>query len=267
MIIKVDDAQHKQLLDEMLEICRMIPNTGRYAVTLGGSFGKGLPDLHSDYDFRIYYDTRVGEEHWNLIMTELNECIKRWDEIGVKIDGIWARNISQINDALYAWLEGKGQPEDYVWCVWGYYILTDISNQLILEDPYGIAEGWKNLLSVYPASLRCHLITKHATSLRYWRNDYHYRSKVARGDTVFLYSITARLVHDIMQILYALNKVYYPGDGMNLVYTNDFTILPEGFSQRIRTILYPSSSTDLFLAQYENLMKLIDDVLNYCDLF
>jgi len=259
--VKINDFQHSLLFDEMLDICRKIPDTGRYAVTLGGSFGKGLSDINSDYDFRIYYDTRVQEEHWNRIMTELDECIQRWDEIGIKIDGIWARNISQTNDALDEWLGGKGQPEVHVWCVWGYHILTDIFNQVILEDPYGVAMVWKERLGVYPASLRNHLIAKHASSLRYWRSDYHYKSKVVREDTVFLASITARLVHDMMQILYALNGAYYPGDGMNLAYAKHFTVLPESFSERINTILYPYSSTGVFLVQYENLIKLIDDIL------
>jgi len=263
--MKIKDVQHSLLLDEMLVICRKIPDTGRYAVTLGGSFGKGLSDIHSDYDFRVYYDTRIREEHWKRIMTELDACIQRWDGLGIKIDGIWARNISQTNDALDAWLGGKGQPEDHVWCVWGYHILTDIFNQFVLEDPYGVAMGWKERLGVYPTSLRSLLIAKHAASLRYWRSDYHYKSKVAREDIVFLASITARLVHDIMQILYALNGVYYPGDGMNLELAKHFTVVPESFSERIHTILYPYSSTGVFLAQYENLMRLIDDILNYCD--
>jgi hypothetical protein len=81
------------------------------------------------------------------------------------------------------------------------------------------------------------------------------------GDKVFLASITARLVHDIMQILFAVNKIYYVGDGSNLRFAEKFPILPHRFSERIESLLYPPPQEPVLLNQYTAMIALIDDVM------
>jgi hypothetical protein len=53
------------------------------------------------------------------------------------------------------------------------YVLTDINNQLVIEDPYQIIANWKARLSVYPSTLKKAILDKNLASLRYWRSDYH----------------------------------------------------------------------------------------------
>jgi len=36
----------------------------------------------------------------------------------------------------------------------------------------------------------------------YWRHDHHYASKVQRQDVVFLAGLSAKLVHDVVQVLF-----------------------------------------------------------------
>ncbi len=113
----------------------------------------------------------------------------------------------------------------------------------------------------YPVALQQVICKKHAGSLRYWRHDYHYRNKVARGDVVFLASITPRLINDIMQVLFAINQTYFVGDGNNLYYCEKFVVLPDAFVARVSEILYPAPHPERFSRQYQQLGELIDAVL------
>jgi hypothetical protein len=146
------------------------------------------------------------------------------------------------------------------WTIWGYHILTDINNQFIIEDPYHIIGAWKAHLSVYPPALKQAVLEKYAASLRYWRSDYHYAHKVEQGDMVFLAGMSTKLVHEMIEILFALNETYFVGDGANLVFVEEFRIVPADFAARVREILYPRTP-DPLRGQYSALTALIDDVL------
>ena len=101
-------------------------------------------------------------------------------------------------------------------------------------------------------------------SLRFWRHDYHYAHKVERGDVVFLAGMAAKLVHEMIQVLFAVNETYYPGDGTNLAFVEKFEIVPQDFAARVRMILYPPAE-DAFAKQCAELMALIDEVLVLAD--
>jgi hypothetical protein len=147
-----------------------------------------------------------------------------------------------------------------VWTVWGYQLLPDLYHQQPLEDPHGIVAGWQARLAVYPAALQKALVDKHLGSLRYWRNDYHYANKTQRQDVVFLAGLSVKLVHDIIQVLFALNETYYVGDGYNLDYLACLPVQPPDLANRLRAILYPLPSAALFAEQRNGLLTLIDEV-------
>lgn len=248
-----------QVIESSLPLIRKMAS-GRYAISIGGSIGKGVLDSKSDVDFRLFCEeTTIFEPDGAKLYHDFEIVMKYWQEKGIHIDGCWVRKISDINLSLNQWIKGDARPEDIEWTIWGYYLLTDIFNQHIIEDPDGVIAGWKQLLAHYPEALKRAVLKKHGGSLRYWRHDYHYRNKVERGDVVFLAGLSARLVHDICQILYALNGTYYSGDGWNLKYVAGFKIKPVNFDNRVRHILYPGDGN--FERQYSILCELIDEVL------
>ena len=230
-----------ELIDDCLPVIRKLKkDAGRYSVTIGGSRGKNLSDGKSDVDFRLYADEFPEGAEWEERIVELRERIEYWETRGRKIDGVWMRKISAIDASLDKWLSGEIVPEPLEWAVWGYYLPTDIYNQQIIEDPDGVAREWKERMTPYPRKLRDAVIKKHLGSLKYWKTDYHYNQKVDRKDVVFLASISARLIHDIMQVLFAVNGVYFPGDGHNISLASNFAIKPDNFVKRVETILYPA---------------------------
>ena len=260
----------QSIFEEFIPICRQIAGDQRYAISVGGSLGKGTWDSRSDIDFRLFTDGEVQRQtHRPELWADCSAAIERWKERGIHIDGVWLRTVGEIDAALDGWLSGEVKPVDLVWTIWGYHILTDINNQFVIEDPYHIIAAWKERLSIYPPALKQAILRKYAASLRYWRSDYHYAHKVERGDVVFLAGMTSKLVHEIIQILFALNETYFAGDGAALGFIEKFKLAPADFSARVRDILYPGSpggSSDAFTGQYAALTRLIDEVLSLADL-
>ena len=81
-----------------------------------------------------------------------------------------------------------------------------------------------------------------------------------RGDEVFLAAVSSRLVHDMIQVLFALNREYYVGDGNNLHYVEQFSTRPRDFTRQVKTILYPPQTEDRLHVQHEAIINLIDDL-------
>lgn len=253
-------SEIKPLIDELTPLCRAL-GEGRYAISIGGSYGKGTFDGDSDLDFRLFCERRVSPpEAYEAAYAELQEAIDRWAAQGLVVDGCWVRTIDEIEAQIRQYEEGTGEPEDIIWTIWGYHVLTDVTNQMVIEDPDDVLSGWQQRLSTLPPKHKAAILEKHMASVRYWRQDYHYRHKVDQGDVVFLAGLASKLVHDLMRILFALNETYYPGDGKNLAFAEAFESVPDDFSARVTEILYPGSAPGAFEAQYEQLMALIDDV-------
>jgi len=189
------------VIDECLPLIKAMAK-GRCAVAIGGSHGKGTFDHRSDVDFRLYCDTTVGAPGASTSTTA-----------GCGQSTRITRNWRPAERA-------PGAPET-VWALWGYVLLTDLTNHMIIDDPHGLVE---------------------------------------RTDVVFLASIAARLVHDMMQVLFAINKTYYVGDGNNLHYVSTFPLQPSEFAERVTAILYPTQAKDVLTTQYEAILGLIDDI-------
>jgi hypothetical protein len=265
-IIKFSPTVH-EIFVEFVPIIQKLAGEQRYAISVGGSLGKGTWDQRSDIDFRLFTDQKVisraeSPESW----AAFDAAVARWKQQGVNIDGIWARTVAEINAGIDAWFGGESRPADRLWTIWGYYLLTDIHNQHVIEDPYDLIGAWKTRLSRYPLALKQSILKKTLNSLRYWRADYHYAHKVERCDEVFLAGMSTKLVHEMIEVLFALNEMYFVGDGSNLTFVEKFQIVPPDFSARVRTILYPQGP-DALVQQYSQLMALIDEVLGLAEGF
>ena len=241
--------------------------TGAYSIALGGSHGRGTADDHSDYDFRFFCEEFAPREVWGPAFGDILRLGGEWRQKGVNVDKdvVWPRLYADVDAQLAQWVAGEGKATPFEWTVWGFQLLPDIYYQKIVEDAGGQVARWQAQLAVYPAALKVALLKKHGSSLRYWRQDTHYYSKVLRGDTVFLASLTARLVHDMLQFLYALNESYYPGDGRNLELARPFRLLPPGFEGRVVEVLCPPPGGNAEETRYRKLMQLIDDTLLLVD--
>lgn len=256
-----EEKLYQEMYHEFLPVFRKLAGTEDYSITLSGSRGKKTADRNSDFDFRIYYEKPANKEEMRQAFEEINCLCEKWKQRNVLVDGIWPRTYAQVEEQLEQWLTGRGQTEPYVWTIWGYHILTDLYNQQIIEDSSGRVARWKERLAVYPEPLKKAILQKHTASLAYWQQDYHYWNKVQSGDVVFLASLTARLIQDMMQVLFALNECYYPGDGWNLKYARQFACIPNNFEERVTDILQIPGTGNALEEQYRKMADLTDEVL------
>ena len=127
----------QSIFEEFIPICKQIAGDQRYAISVGGSLGKGTWDSRSDIDFRLFTDREVPRPKQRPeLWADCTAAIERWKERGIDIDGVWPRTVGEIDAALDGWLGGEIKPVNLVWTIWGYHILTDVNNQFVIEDPY-----------------------------------------------------------------------------------------------------------------------------------
>jgi len=176
------------------------------------------------------------------------------------MNGVWMRRYAAVQRDLDSWLAGIVVPKSFEWTIWGYHLPTDLANQQIIADPHGLLAGWKRQLVQYPEALRASVLRQHMEVLRYWARDYHYESKVARRDIVFLVGLTGKLANAILQTVFAFNRVYFPGDGWNLPMAAELEWLPPDFLERMTAILEPGQEGDTWRRQRTELIGLIADL-------
>ena len=248
----------EELFATMTPVIAELAESGDGAVSLGGSRAKHRSDSQSDYDFRVYADRFKGPElRQTKAWKQFDEVLQGWEAKGLRLDGVWARSYASVQSDLDAWIAGRGATKHYEWTIWGYHLPTDLAHQQIIVDPQGILAGWKAQLATYPEALRDSIITQHLEVLRYWAADYHYASKVTRRDLVFLVGLTGKLVNAINQVVFAINRTYYPGDGWNLAIAKDFARLPPDFIARMTASLEPG---DDWQRQRTELIAVIADL-------
>ena len=259
------DFDIQAVIDDILPVVEPYAK-GRYAVSIGGSTGKKIRADASDLDFRLFADDFHTENRREYVKAVTEKCDWWKKNHEIIIDGVWPRSIPEMEIYIAKWQSGDLQNQDFVWTLHGYFVPSDLYNQYIVKDDYGVLKDWRDRLSVYPAAAKKAILRKHGESLDYWRTDYHYKGKVERSDFIFTGMLTARLTHDIFMILFALNETLYCGDGNNMKMAKNFVILPgspEDFERRVNDILYPGGPENQ-RRQYDELCSLIDDVMALC---
>ena len=254
-------GQEEELIAAMTPLIADLANDGQGAVALAGSRGKGRADAQSDYDFRVYAHSYRGPDIRTTAQWQRFEDARRhWEGRGYRMDGVWMRSYAGVQQDLAAWISGVPVPKSFEWTIWGYHLPTDLANQQVLFDPEGLLAGWKVELACYPEALRDAMLRHYRAILGYWATDYHYQSKVDRLDLVFLVGLSGKLANAILQVVFAFNRVYYPGDGWNLPMAAELERLPPDFVARMTRMLDPGGSDDAWRRQRNDFIAMVDDL-------
>ncbi len=142
------------VIEDFLPTLRAM-GTGRVAITIGGSHGKKTFDQKSDVDFRVFADGKSAGEKWweGPLWDELCKLVEKWKKLGIEVDYCWLRGVEEIEKDLVPLLEGRGKPTPREWSVWGYHLLTDLNNQMVIEDKSDLIGDWQRRLKNYPSAL------------------------------------------------------------------------------------------------------------------
>ena len=131
-----------------------------------------------------------------------------------------------------------------------------------VDDPFGILSAWQQVIDEYPPKMQAAIIEKHLSGARFWPNNFHYSSAVERQDIIYTTGIVQQVVHNLIQVLFAVNKCYFPGDKKLAKALNRLERVPAGFVEHIHELLFPAApATREHLRQQQTaLQQLLKDV-------
>ena len=161
---------------------------------------------------------------------------------GLKVE-VWLRNIETVDEIVDECARGIARREFVTWTVMGFYrhcTLSDLYNMRPLKDPDGILARWKAAVSVYPPKLRTTILETHLQAAQFWPDNFHYRTAVERCDVIYTTGIVQQVVHNLIQVIFALNSTYFPGDKKLALALEHLEVRPPEISQRIEALLSPS---------------------------
>lgn len=225
----MDQALQKKS-DDLVKLIRQT-TTGRCAIALAGAHAKGAADAASDIDFFVYADgAKPYAERLAIIRNAADDGTEPWLDPdfastpwggsmdftyqGTPVE-ITARTVGQtqknVNDAL----NGRFAIIPATWTSNGYYTfiyLCELSFVKPVYDPDGLLEEWQKQTRPYPEKLRESIVETFMGRASTWLYNFHYDSAIRREDLLFCAPIVQHTVLDMVQVIFALNRVYFTGD-------------------------------------------------------
>jgi hypothetical protein len=251
-----------------------------YGIALGGAHAKGIADEESDVDLYLFATAvRPNEERAQLAAAfspEVGNVVCWGDDTLFSQAGTdfrfrerhiecWLRNAAHINETIAACQAGVVRRDLVTWTTTGFYnhcCLSDVKAMVPLADPAGILARWKSQVATYPPKLRRSIIGQHLAAAQFWPRNFHYRSAVARADVIYVTGIVQQVVHNLVQVLFALNETYFPGDKRLDEALAHLPCQPAGLRERVASLLWPGAPATVALLhhQQEEVQALLREV-------
>jgi hypothetical protein len=269
----------QELAGELLPLIRQFAR-GEYGIALGGAHAKGVADAESDLDLYLFAREVLPAEQRERLCQAWGmgiQSVVSWGAPGAFVQGgtdfdvgglkveCWLRNVDYVDEIVDECQRGIVRKEFVTWTVMGFYrhcTLSDLHNMHPLEDPEGVLARWKAAVSVYPPKLRATILETHLRAAQFWPDNFHYRTAVERKDVIYTTGIVQQVVHNLIQVLFALNRVYFPGDKKLALALEHLEVKPPKTNQRVVDLLAPGGSWDRasLKRQRDELCALVQEV-------
>jgi len=266
------------IIDALLPLLRAFCR-GEYGIALGGAHAKGVDDAESDIDLYVFTRDILPAEARQQRCAAIPAItgITSWGNAGalvqagtdfyyngVKIE-VWFRHIDYISGIIAECQRGIVKQELVTWTVMGFYnhcALSDLHYMHPLDDPFDVLAHWQTAVHHYPPQLRRAIIDRHMHAAQFWPNNFHYKSAVERGDSIYTCGIVQQVIHNLIQVIFALNEAYFPGDKKLNIALNHLSTKPERCVERIHNLLYPGADVGppQLRHQRQTLVALTDEV-------
>lgn len=205
--------------------------TGKCAIALAGAHAKGTADGFSDIDLYVYAEDCIPYAARKRLIAEFADSGR-----GIYVseglhDAPWGgamdftyrgtpvevatRSLGEVERMVQESLAGRFEIFPATWTSNGYYTFIYLSEfQFIqpLYDPDGILAEYKRRTEAYPEALRRGILRTFLERAGTWMDNFHYESAVRRSDILFAAPIVLHTVLDMLQVVFALNRTYFPGD-------------------------------------------------------
>lgn len=232
---------------------------GDYGIAIGGSYARGRGDSLSDIDIYLFAnDVLPAARRDERVLAELGAKARpeSWgaDEpfvqggtdfwpAGQRVE-CWLRSTREVDRTLRACLGGEVRREYVVWTVMGflsYTALADVHSMKVVDDPHGILARWKAAVATYPAALRQSILGRFMPEAAFWPENFHYRTAVQRADVIYTSAIVQQVLQALIQVVFALNHAYFPGEKRLAHAMETLPVQPSGFAQRVQELLTQAS--------------------------
>jgi hypothetical protein len=232
---------------------------GGYGIAIGGSYAKGSGDSLSDVDIYLFADEVLpGVRRAERVVAELGAEARpeSWGADDPFVQGgtdfwhagqrveCWLRSTREVDRTLRACLGGEVRREYVVWTVMGflsYTALADVHSMKVVDDPHGILGRWKEAVATYPEALRQGILDRFMPEAAFWPENFHYRTAVQRADVIYTSGIVQQVLHALIQAVFALNRVYFPGEKRLAHAMETLPVQPSGFAHRVQELLAPAA--------------------------
>lgn len=239
-----------------------------YGIALGGSHAKGTSDALSDVDVYLFAPAVVPRARRIEVVADVlgiaPEAVSSWggdepfEQAGTDFRfrdtevECWIRSSTRIESVIEGAKRGEIRREYVGWAVAGFFdyvALGDIQAMRVVEDPSGMLARWKADVDPYPEPLRRAVLGRFTREAAFWPDSFHYRTAMERSDTLYTSAIVQQVVHALVQCVFALNGVYFPGDKKLASALDALPVRPEAFARRIQQLLFPGAEPDRTLLE------------------
>jgi len=230
---------------------------GEYGIAVGGAHAKNMADVESDLDLYVFARAVLPNPDRTRLTLQLASDIRdviSWgstepfEQAGtdfylsnLKIE-CWLRNTASIERSIDECVEGVVRRDFVTWTTTGFYnhcSLSDLNSMIPVDDSSGILARWKSRIRQYPPKLRDSIIKQHLGAARFWPNNFHYCSAIERQDVIYTTGIIQQVVHNLIQVLFAASRVYFPGDKKLSESIAHLNHVPDHFQERVQSLLFP----------------------------
>lgn len=244
------------------------------AVVLGGSRATGTAGASSDVDVGIYYGANFDVAGAQQAATRLDDqhradCLAppgawgpwinggAWLSMGGTAVDLLLRDTARVKQTIADCLVGRITMDDQCGHPFGFVnaiYLGEAASCVIVSDRRGVLAGLKASVQTYPEGFRRAMMEKFL-----WEAEFSQqcgRKGLAKGDALYVSCSMNRTVYCLVQVLYALNKMYCLNEKGSVARLVQFAHeLPAGFAETVESCVFLRPET---LAQA---MARLDDLV------
>lgn len=267
-------------IEELVELLKKTVE-GKCAIALAGAHAKGVADAASDIDLYIFAErAKPYQQRLELIRRVADLGSASWvDEqfdaapwgggmnflyrgTPVEVSG---RTLERMDQVVGDCLKGKFEIIPATWTSNGYYTfiyLCELSFIKSVWDPDGVLAEYQKKAAVYPEPLRRAILETFMGRIETWMDNFHYESAIRRGDILFTAPIVLHTLMDMVQVVFALNRVYFTGDKKLEAALSKMPFCPEALRPCQLDILLTAARDPETLAQQRRLLRQTRDELS-----
>ena len=274
----MNEYPEEQIISELVEVLKRMAD-GPCCIALAGAHAKGCADSKSDLDFymiiknpapflkRLNTIRKAADNITSVYMSKSFDEAPYGGSIDFRYQGIpietTVHTVERLSQRVEECLDGKFEVIPQAWTSNGYYsfiYLSELAFVKPLYDPEGILARYQEKAKRYPEKLRKSIIKHFWGRANTWLDNFHYDSAIQRSDILFTAPIVLHTVLDMIQVIFAINRVYFQGDKKLEEALARMEYCPRRLLEHLEFLLSASADGKVLQKQCDLLREIRDDL-------